>query len=63
METQFIKVLPALIIDVIGSVIAFGIGLAWWKASGRELDRTAVVFMAKMFGGIAIAGMILAFIM
>ncbi len=63
MGAQFAKVLPVLIIDVIGSLIAFGIGLAWWKASGRELDRTAVVFMAKMFGGIAIAGMILAFIM
>lgn|GEM_PF-3002279 len=63
METQFVKVLPALIIDVIGSVIAFGIGLTWWKASGRELDRAAIVFMAKMFGGIALAGMILAFIM
>jgi hypothetical protein len=61
-ESQFLKELPVLIIDVVGAAVGFVIAISWWKASGRELDRDAVVFIAKLFGGIALAGMILAFI-
>jgi len=35
----------------------------WWKISGRQLDRDATVFIAKICGGLCLFGMVLAFIM
>lgn len=53
----------ALIMDVLVGIVGFALSAVWWKVSGRTLDRDAVIFMGKMWGGIAIFGMILVFIM
>jgi hypothetical protein len=55
--------LPAIVIDVVAGLVGFVLSLGWWKMSGRELDCSAVIFSAKMFGGITLFGMVLAFIM
>jgi hypothetical protein len=49
--------------DVLVGIVGFALSAVWWKVSGRTLDRDAVIFMCKMWGGIAIFGMILVFIM
>jgi hypothetical protein len=63
MEEKIVKELPVLLIDLVGSGLGFVIAVGWWKASGRDVDRQAIVFLAKLFGGIGLVGMILAFIM
>jgi hypothetical protein len=62
-EEKIMKELPVLLIDVVGAGLGFVIAVGWWKASGRDLDRQAIGFLAKLFGGIGLIGMILAFIM
>lgn len=63
MEEKIVKELPVLLIDLVGSGLGFAMAAGWWKVSGRDLDRQGVVFLAKLFGGIGLVGMILAFIM
>ncbi len=63
MESKIIKEIPVLLLDLLGGLAGFIISIAWWKASGRTLDSDAVIFIAKIFSGIALFGMILAFIM
>jgi hypothetical protein len=62
MESGLTREFPVLIIDLVGGGLGFGIAIVWWKASGREVDRDAVLLMAKIFGGIMVLGIILAFI-
>jgi dolichol kinase len=57
------KELPVIVIDAVAGLVGFLLALGWWKASGRELDRSAVVFCAKMFAGIVLFGFVLAFIL
>jgi hypothetical protein len=54
---------PALAIDVAVGLVGFGVSFAWGRRSGREMDRDTVLFLAKMWGGIALFGMVMAFIM
>lgn len=63
MEAHIVKELPVLMIDLIGGIVGFVIALGWWKVSGRTLDRDTTIFIAKIFAGIALFGMVLAFIM
>jgi hypothetical protein len=63
MEAHIIKEAPVLLIDLIGGIVGFVIALGWWKVSGRTVDRDSTIFIAKIFAGIALFGMILAFIM
>jgi hypothetical protein len=63
MQHTLTKEAPALLIDVVLSVVAFLLMAGWWKVSGRELDRDATVFLAKICGGICLFGIVLAFIM
>ena len=63
MEAHIIKEAPVLLIDLVGGIVGFVIALAWWKVSGRNLDRDSTIFIAKIFAGIALFGMVLAFIM
>jgi hypothetical protein len=63
MEEKIIKELPVLIIDVVGGLVGFGLAVGWGKVSGRDMNRDTVVFLAKIFGGIALFGMFLAFVM
>ncbi len=46
-------------IGVIGFILSFG----WGKVSGRNMDRDATLLLVKIWGGIAIFGMVLAFVM
>jgi hypothetical protein len=62
MESGLTREFPVLIIDLVGGGLGFGIAIVWWKASGRKVDRDAVLLMAKIFGGIMVLGIILAFI-
>jgi hypothetical protein len=62
-EAHIIKELPVLMIDLVGGIVGFVIALGWWKVSGRTLDRDTTIFIAKIFAGIALFGMVLAFIM
>jgi hypothetical protein len=43
------------------SVVGFGLALGWFKAVGRELDREAILFAAKMWGGMFVGGILLFF--
>lgn len=51
---------PLIIISGVG-VVGFVMSLGWSKAVGGGWDRDKVVFLAKMWGGIALAGIILVF--
>jgi hypothetical protein len=57
------KEAPALIIDLGIGVVGFVLSIVWGKVSGRDMDRDTVLFLAKVWGGIAAFGMVLAFIM
>ena len=52
-----------LMMDVLVGIVGLALSTVWWKVSGRTLDRDAVIFMCKMWAGIAIFGMILVFVM
>jgi hypothetical protein len=63
MEAHIMKEVPVLLIDLVGGIVGFIIALGWWKVSGRTVDRDSTIFLAKIFGGIALFGMFLAFVM
>ena len=63
MEAHIIKEAPVLLIDLVGGIVGFIIALGWWKVSGRTVDRDSTIFIAKIFAGMALFGMVLAFIM
>lgn len=63
MEAHIIKAAPVLLIDLVGGMVGFIIALGWWKVSGRTVDRDSTIFIAKIFAGIVLFGMALAFIM
>lgn len=54
---------PALLIDLGIGVIGFILSFGWGKVSGRNMDRDATLLLVKIWGGIAIFGMVLAFVM
>jgi len=60
-EAHIIKEAPVLLIDLVGGIVGFVIALAWWKVSGRNLDRDSTIFIGKIFAGITLFGMALAF--
>lgn len=57
------KEAPALMIDLGIGVVGFVLSIAWGKLSGRNMDRDTVLLLAKVWGGVAVFGMVLAFIM
>jgi hypothetical protein len=57
------KEAPALLIDLGIGVVGFVLSVGWGKVSGRNMDRDTTLFLAKVWGGIALFGMVLAFIM
>jgi hypothetical protein len=63
MEAKLTKLLPLLIIFPAVYCVGLGIALGVWKASGRTVDRDTIYFMAKVFAGIAIFGIVLGFLM
>ena len=42
-------------------LVGFGLALGWFKVAGRELDREAILFAAKMWAGIFVGGILLFF--
>jgi hypothetical protein len=63
MEAKIVVELPILIALFVVALIAFGLAILWGKASGRDMDRDTVLFLAKMFGGIYLVLVFLAFIL
>ncbi len=43
-------------------VAGFVVSLGWSKVVGAGWDREKIVFLAKMWGGIALAGIVLVFV-
>ena len=56
------KAAPVLIIFFGVGVLGFAMSLGWSKATGGVWDRGKIVFLAKLWGSLALAGMVLAFI-
>ena len=61
-KADLIREAPVLFIDLIGGVVGYVIAIGWWKISGRTLDSDSAIFIAKIFGGITLFGMFLAFV-
>jgi hypothetical protein len=51
-----------LAIDLVVGVVGFFLSVQWGKATGRDMDRDTRMFLAKMWGGIALFGMIMLFV-
>ena len=51
--------LPLIEIDLFVGVGGFLLSIAWGKISGRKMDRDTVLFLGKMFGGIALVFLII----
>ena len=49
MEAHLVRLAPLLLIDVVGGLVGFLIALGWWKASGRTMDRDAVMFITASY--------------
>ena len=43
-------------------IVGFLASLSWGKVMGREMDRDAVLFLAKIWGGIVILFLVIDFI-
>lgn len=56
------KVAPVLIIILGVGVVGFVLSLGWSKVAGSGWDRDKLVFLAKLWGGIVLAGFIMALI-
>jgi hypothetical protein len=52
-----------LMIDLAVGIVGFVISIGWGKATGRDMDRDAVLLLAKVWGGIALFGIVMTFIM
>lgn len=63
MSFSISKQWPALVLDSVLGVVGFLLSLGRGRLSGGEMDRDAVIFLAKLWGGIALFGIILVFIM
>jgi hypothetical protein len=63
MLSSISKESPALLIDLGIGVIGFILSFGWGKVSGRNMDRDATLLLVKVWGGIAIFGMVLVFVM
>lgn len=63
MFSIFSKEAPALVIDLGIGVVGFVLSIGWGKVTGRIMERDTILFLAKLWGCIALFGMVLAFIM
>ena len=51
-----------LIMDIIVGIVGFGLSVIWGKLSGRDMDRDTMLFLSKVWGGIAAFGIIMVFL-
>lgn len=63
MSLNISKEWPALVFDPCLGVVGFLLSVGWGRVSGGEMDRDAVIFLAKLWGGIALFGIVLVCIM
>ena len=63
MSDKTINTLLVAGMDVIVGLVGFGISCAWWKRSGRSLDRDSIRFLMKLWIGISAFGIALIFLM
>ncbi len=56
------RLAPTLIIMLGIGVVGFVMSLGWSKVVGGGWDRDKIVFLAKMWGGLALAGIVLVFV-
>ncbi len=63
LEFTLARDLPVLGIELAVGAVGFGISFVWGKNTGREMDRETVMFLAKMWGGITLFGIVLLFMM
>jgi hypothetical protein len=63
MTHTFSREAPLLLIDVGIGVVGFLLSLLWGKASRRKMSVGTVRMLAAVWSGIALFGMIMAFVM
>jgi hypothetical protein len=51
-----------LMMDIVVGCLGFGLSILWGKFTGRDMDRDTVLFLGRLWGGIAIFGMVMLFI-
>jgi hypothetical protein len=49
MQHTLARETPAILIDVVASVLCFVLGAGWWKFTGRDFDRDTAMFWAKKY--------------
>ena len=62
-EHTFTKEAPGLVIVLMVGIIGFFLSIGWGTATGRKMDRDTKMFLAKMWSGIVLFGIVLMFIM
>jgi hypothetical protein len=62
-ESKFAKELPAIGIDLGIGIIGFVMSVGWGKSTGRDMNRDTILFLGRLWAGIAIFGIVLTFIM
>ncbi len=50
------------VVDIVVGFLGFGLSVLWGKFTGRDMDRDTMLFLGKLWGGIAIFGMIMLFV-
>lgn len=49
-------------VDILVGFAGFGLSVLWGKITGRDMDRDTILFLGKLWGGIAIFGMVMLFV-
>ncbi|HEY0307308.1 MAG TPA: hypothetical protein VGB94_04050 [Acidobacteriaceae bacterium] len=51
-----------LMMDIVVGFLGLGLSILWGKLTGKDMDRDTILFLGKLWGGIAIFGMVMLFI-
>ena len=60
------KIVDNLLVSVLLLVLVltgFGLSCGWWKFAGRDLDRTTLSFLGKLWGGMFVVEVAAVFLM
>lgn len=49
-------------LEILVGAVGYGLCCVWWKVSGRDIDRDALSFLGKMWGGIVLFGIVMVFL-
>ncbi len=61
MTMSFEKIF-VLMMDIVVGFLGLGLSILWGKLTGKDMDRDTILFLGKLWGGIAIFGMVMLFI-